>query len=407
MNADNIEEILKTIGAEDVPAEVHKIAQETSNNFNRSLERSTQPKQPIVWEYIMRSRVTKIAAAAVIVIAVVLAFNPLDRLAPAAYALEQTIQANHTVRSLYIRSFRDGQDEPKEFWVECDESGRITSARIHMPEWASPEDGAKAAVWKENAVQIWFKRKNVLFIARDETTARGMQKLVEDCNPRLALERLYAQEQQGMVKVEIDELSDGSQPITVTATYPADSSTPNKREVLTVDRATKLVTAVESYRLVDGEYRHTGRTEYGNYNQPIEAAVFTLDNEVPADVTRVDQTTQEVGLVQGNLTDEEVVVEVVRRFFEALIAGDYAKAGTYFEGVPAEKMQQLFSPIKVVRIVSVGPAGPHPIPATKGLAVPCTVEVLKNGETSQWQLEAVGVRQVFNQPGRWTIFGGI
>ena len=407
MNADNIEEILKTIGAEDVPADVHKIAQETSNNFSRSLERATQPKQHLVWEYIMKNRIAKLAAAAVVIVAVVLSIDAWDKLTPAAYALEQTIQANHTVRSLYIRDFRDGQADPKEFWVECDEAGQIRSARIHMPEWASPADGAKAAVWKENTVQVWFKRKNVLFIARDRTTAQGMLKLVEDCDPRLALERLYAQEQQGKVKVEIDEPSDKTEPITVTATYLAGSSSPNKREVLSVDQATKLVTVAESYRLQDGEYLHVGRTEYCNYNQPIEAAVFTLDDEVPADATRVDQITQEVGLVQGNLTDEEVVVEVVRQFFEALIAGDYAKAGTYFEGVPAEKMQQLFSPIKVLRIVSVGPAGPHPIPATKGLAVPCTVEVQKDGQISEWRLEAIGVRQVFNQPGRWTIFGGI
>lgn len=406
MNADNIEEILKAIGAEDVPAGVHKIAQETANNFSRSLERSTQPKQPTVWEYIMRSRVIKLAAAAVVVIAVVLAINPGGKLTPAVYALEQTIQANHTVRSLYIRSFTDGQDEPKEFWVECDEAGQISSARLQMPEWASPEDGAKAGVWKDGTVRVWFKRKNVLFVARDETVAKGMLKMVEDCDPRLALERLYAQEQQGNVKIEIDE-SPGDQPITVTATYLPGSSTPNKREVLIIDRATKLVTAVESYRLAEGEYQHTGRLEYCNYNEPIDAAKFMLDNEVPADVMRVDQTAQDVGMVQGNLTDEEVAVEVVRRFFEALIAADYAKAGTYFEGVPAQKMQELFSPIKIVRIVSVGPAGPHPIPATKGLAVPCTVETLKDGQLSEWKLDGVGVRQVFNQPGRWTIFGGI
>jgi hypothetical protein len=73
MNADNLEEILKTIGAEDVPADVHRIAQETSNNFSRSLERPIQPKQPIIWEYIMRSRITKLAAAAAALIIVALA----------------------------------------------------------------------------------------------------------------------------------------------------------------------------------------------------------------------------------------------------------------------------------------------------------------------------------------------
>jgi hypothetical protein len=179
-----------------------------------------------------------------------------------------------------------------------------------------------------------------------------------------------------------------------------------RREVYFVDRATKLVTSVELYRQKDGEYRCTGRQEYCEYNQPIKAAMFALD-EVPADVMRVDQATQEVGLVQGQLSDAEVAVEVGRQFFEALIAGDYAKAGKFFEGIPAEKMQQLFGQIKFLRIVSVGPAGPHPMPATKGLAVPCKVEIEKDGKTSLMEMDQIGVRQVFNQPGRWTIFGGI
>jgi outer membrane lipoprotein-sorting protein len=72
MTKDNIEEILKNIGTEAVPADVHKIAQETSNNFSRSL---TQPQQHILLEYIMRSRIPKLAAAAVIVIAVLVGLN--------------------------------------------------------------------------------------------------------------------------------------------------------------------------------------------------------------------------------------------------------------------------------------------------------------------------------------------
>jgi outer membrane lipoprotein-sorting protein len=70
MNKDNIEEILKNIGGEEIPADVHKIAQETSNNFSSSLQEEKQPKQHILLEYIMRSSISKLTAAAVIIIAV-------------------------------------------------------------------------------------------------------------------------------------------------------------------------------------------------------------------------------------------------------------------------------------------------------------------------------------------------
>jgi len=68
MNNENIEEILKNIGTEEIPADVHKIAQETSNNFSSSLKQTRQPKHPILLEQIMKSRITKLAAAAIIIV---------------------------------------------------------------------------------------------------------------------------------------------------------------------------------------------------------------------------------------------------------------------------------------------------------------------------------------------------
>jgi outer membrane lipoprotein-sorting protein len=68
MNREKIEEILKRLGSEDVPADVHKIAEETSGDFSKTL---VQTRHYVFWENIMRSRITRLAAAAVIVIAVI------------------------------------------------------------------------------------------------------------------------------------------------------------------------------------------------------------------------------------------------------------------------------------------------------------------------------------------------
>jgi hypothetical protein len=66
MNRD-IKEILKELGDEDVPADVHKIAEETSRDFSETL---TPSRRHILWRDIMKSPITKLAAAAVIIIAV-------------------------------------------------------------------------------------------------------------------------------------------------------------------------------------------------------------------------------------------------------------------------------------------------------------------------------------------------
>jgi hypothetical protein len=344
---------------------------------------------------------TKLAAAAVIIVAVVLSINLWNRTIPVAYALDQTITANHSVRYIHIKDFASGhEDEPKEFWLEFNEDGQVKNVRMYMPAWDAPNDGAKVIVWKENKATVWFKKKNALVTIRDKAVADQMLKLVEAYDPRLVVERLPKQEAEGKVKIEIDEPSNKAEPIVVTAT------SPRRRSVLLVDQATKLVTSIKFYQLKDGEYQYLSLMELNGYNQPIEAKMFTLD-EVPADVVRIDQTTQAVGLEQGSLTDEEVAVEVVRKFFEALIAKDYAKAGQLLEGAPADFIRKQFGQMKFLRIISVGPAAPHPNPETKGLVVPCILEIEKDGKIIQWKRDQIGVRQVYNQPGRWTIFTAI
>ncbi len=402
------EELTKAIGSEGKKPDFEKWKQlhpeAVEMLTSRAGKEPTSTRSLNIWRMIMKSPITKLAAA-VIIIAVLLAITVQNE---SAYALTHTIKANHTVRYLHIKDIStEHEDEPKEFWVECNEQGKIVNARMHMPEWDSPDDGAKTIVWNQNKVQVYFKKKNLLFIAADKTTADRMLQVVVSCDPRLAVERLYEQQTADKVKIEIDQPFDKSKPIVVTATYLPESPSPHRRMVLFVDQATKLVIATESYRLKDGEYQYVGTQEYYDYNQTIEAKMFTLDDEVPADAMRIDQTIQDVGLAQGNLSDEEIAVEVARQFFEALIVEDYAKAGKLLEGIEADKMQEKFGHIKFVRIISIGPAGPHPNPKTGGLVVLCTVEIEKDGQTSEWKLERLGVRQVFNQPGRWTIFGGI
>ena len=404
------EALSKTIGSEKPRTDFERWKQnhpDAVHILTSRAGRQTSPGPLTTRRFIMTSTITKIAAAAVIIAAVALSFIVWNKTTPAAYALGQTIEANHTVRSLYIRDFKPGEDEPKEFWLQFDDRGQVKNVRAYMPEWESPADGAKTIIWQEGKATVWFKKKNSLVTVREERLAQQMLELALQADPRLAMERLYEQEQQGKVKVEIDEPSNSTEPIAVTATYAPEGSRAGRRIVLSVDQATKLVTAMEVYLLKDNEYQHVGRTEFHDYNQQIDVQMFALDDEVPSDVVRVDQTTQEVGLAQENLTDQQVAVEVVRKFFEALIAGDYAKAGQLMEGAPADFIQKQFGQIKFLRIVSVGPAGPHPVPETKGLVVPCILEIDNDGQTIQWKLDRLGVRQVYNQPGRWTIFGGI
>jgi hypothetical protein len=356
---------------------------------------------------IMKSPVTKLAVAAAVIVVAIVSIQIFGG-GPVAYALEQTINANHSVRYLHIKDFdAQHQNEPKEFWIACNDQGQVDNVRYLMPAWDAPEDGAKSITWSQGVAKVWFHKKNSLLICRDEKIQKWVLDLVQSSDPRLAVERLSEQEKQGKLTLDIQQPADKTQPIIVTAIYASNG----RQEVLHVDQATKLVTTIEYYHQgPDGKLAFTGRQENYDYNVPIAPEMFALEAEVPADVMRVDQVAQNVGLPQGTMTDAQVVVETVRQFFEALKAGDYDKAGVLLGGIPAQKMQELLGNMKVVRIVSIGEPKPQSIPGVGGYVVSCKVELANaDGSTSIRDFPAVAVRPVDKnlQANRWNIHGGI
>ena len=351
----------------------------------------------------MKSRITKFATAAAVILIAVLGITFLEESAPTAYAIEQTIQASHTVRYLHSRNFVEPHDDPMKFWVEFDSRGQLKNMRFNKPAWMEPDDGETIMVWKDNKMKLWIKRKNFLVTMRDKEVAAQTLKQIEQLDPKLAVERLKTKQEQGKVEVEVVEPSDKSEPIVVTATSIQENDAPFQRMVLFVDQATRLVNSVEAYKAEDGEYHKVLTIEYYDYNQPIASEMFTLD-DVPDDAMRIDQTTQEVGLLQGNLTDNEIAVEVIRRFLEALIERNYAEAGRMFSGTPAERIERAYGDTRFIRIISIGE--PTKVPALRALKVPCKIEIEEDGQVSVWEPEHSYVRQVHGQPERWEIIGG-
>ena len=406
MLTDNIHKLIKKLNVKAGPELDARVHGDISKALAEPKQTQPAPTQPNIWRIIMKNPMTKLATAAAVIIIAVLGITVLDKSATPAYAIEQTIQASHSVQYLHIKAFMVSiSDEPIENWVEFDPSGRVKNMRINKPAWMTPTDGESVIVWKDGKMKFWIKKKNFLFIQKDQEIAAQVLSTVEQLDPKHAVANILQAQNEVDTKVEIDEPENKAEPIIITATSLVENDLPVQRAILFVDQATKLLNSVETYQLKDGEYIHFSTIEFYDYNIPIDSKVFTLDN-IPSDAMRVDQTTQEIGLLQGDLTDNEIAVEVVRQFFEALIARDYAKAGRMFGGVPAERIQKKYGHIKLIRIVSIGK--PVLNPATAELKVPYVVEIEENGVITEWKTKYnyIPVRQVHGQPGRWATTGG-
>ena len=286
-STDNIKKAIRNLNATANPETHQRVLDDLLKVMEKSKEQPSANKP--TWRKIMKSKITKLAAAAVIIITIALSITFLDKSVTSAYAIEQTIEASRDLRFLYFEYFGRSGDKPiKECWIEYDPNGQPKKVRANMhAHWNIVH------IWKEGKTQTWRKQKNTLRTYEDESFNAKILKLVRDCDPRTALESLYEREKKGDVKIEIIQPTDKKKPIVIKGTflpgkYLIDNpNLPSFRDVLYVDQATKLVNAIEVYELKDGEYIYNGVWKCYKHNQPFEAGIFDLEDEVPADVKRL------------------------------------------------------------------------------------------------------------------------
>ena len=129
MKKENIEEILENIGSEGVPADVHKIAQEAFGDFTKTLP---QKRQHILREYIMNSKITKLAAAAAIIIAVFAGLhfvgNPFGATVTFAEVIEPILNAKTIIFDVIV-----GTDESGPVMHEIVSGSRIRRTMSNLP----------------------------------------------------------------------------------------------------------------------------------------------------------------------------------------------------------------------------------------------------------------------------------
>ena len=158
MNNGNVEEILNKLGSEDVPEDVRKIVEETSGKFSKTL---MQSRKIVLWENIMKARITKLAAAAVIIIAVLIGINQFgSSIDGASVAFGDVLQQIYKARTVtYKETFFPGTD--REFTVE---DMRMEPGYLH-----SVRPDGPITIWdftRGRDLQLWPEQKKALITQR-------------------------------------------------------------------------------------------------------------------------------------------------------------------------------------------------------------------------------------------------
>jgi len=367
-----------------------------------------------IWRIIMKKPITKIAAAAAVILIAVLGISLLQNSATTAYAIEQTIEVGQDVRYLHFYYVSPDSNIPdKEAWLEYDDSGQIKNTRVNWYNWGGKD---MVSVWKEGKTQYWEKNKKTLKLFEDEIYTKKCVGFAKRYDPTRTVENMYDLERKGDVEIEIQEPADKTDPIILTCTYLpntfiTEGTSPQVREIVFVDQVTKLVTSIEGYQLIDDKYVGYGVWKYPDYDTLFEPGIFDLEEEVPADVKRLNLMTLDIGLERTDLTEKEIAVKVVRSFLQALIVEDYDRAiKIYGYEDPDEKegLRKRFEKLNIVRIISVDdpvfPCSPR-MDSSGKLEVPCKVELEEDGQIIEWQIEGVFAQRVIGHPNRWCVKG--
>ncbi len=341
----------------------------------------------------MRSPLTRLAAAAAVLAALGIGFVGIFQNGDqAAYAFEQTVEAMQGKRSFHIQTYFQ-QRRKDEFWAEFDEAGNLLRFRQHEDEGPN---GALVTIWEDNVKsQCYPPPWSVHLMTRVENTGDGLEGL-EEFDPETIVQEIQALVADGKAIMEIQEPSLYADLMTIHVTRTDGKAL---KQVLVVNPDTKFVVRVDDYWGREEERVIHKGIEVLEYNEAMDPRLFkpTFSEET----ILMDQVTQDVGMAQGDMTDEEVAVEIVRQALDAWAQGDYAKAGKLCGGAPTKMLTERCGHVRPVRIISIGqPERAEHMPKFK---VPCQYEIERNGRTEvvdQW----FGAFAVNGCPGRWYVF---
>jgi len=223
MSKESIEKILKKIGSEDVPADVCKIAEETSRDFSETLMR---PGQHILWRSIIKSPITKLAAAAAIIIAVSLGLYFISSPDMTSVAWAEMIESMKQLPWMHIvmESNRGEGKQRFEVWISFESqiaatkrssgeaayrNGRTHLAHVYDPDehsitvsyFSDADDISKGATSVWNFWESWLKQVAESSTAFTEETGQynGRKAKIYKVNASKD-ERAY----EGMIIVDIE-----------------------------------------------------------------------------------------------------------------------------------------------------------------------------------------------------------
>ncbi len=266
-----------------------------------------------IWTIIMRSKITKFAAVAVIILTAIFSISLFDKTLPVAYSVEQTIEAIRKIDTVYMAGefYKQGQFE---CWMQFDDKPDLPT---HV--WLGKTGHNLCKICSPDGVFGLNKRTNrVHFATRDE---RGMSWIPKF----ISLFETATQSSDSNSNIDIYNEND---PKTEKSIIIIKITTPKREQRFLIDSRTKLPIKFETIR-DDNPAEMMQKTlaiknlSQITYNQQPPEGIFNL----PADAVTVKEEVDcivdpDSGLISDGMTTREACLEIVKKTGQAIMKVD-------------------------------------------------------------------------------------
>ncbi len=409
---DNVEEAIKKKLSFTASTELHdRMLDDVLNAQEKSKKTTSATTRPRIGRIIMKSSITKLAAAAVIIIAIALATNFMNKSMPTASAQEVLAQATKAVsnlRSVYIKAqirtishdnFEliglDYDFVPNEMWKEFD---------------GTPQ--GKWRIEKPGRVVVMDGESSLLLIRPNHAAAGGINtgfvgwlKPLLDVDKVLDSEIKLAQEQGSELVLTHEKGLDGKDKLLVSVEALAQDNFTNdwlknksidasdNLRIYTFDAESNLLETLEVYVHTNGEDVLVFQITDIEYNLEIDPTLFAL--ELPEDVIWYGQPKE---LADNEKYEQMGPKETAQAFFEACADENWEEVLKFRTTSAVD--QRIKDYLGGVEIISIGEpfkSGRYP-----GWFIPYQIK-FKNGSIKKMNL---AVRND-NPAKRYVVDGGI
>ncbi len=307
-----------------------------------------QPRQEKVWRIIMKSTITKFAAAAVIIVAAIAGITIVEKTTKPAWAIEQTVNVLKNFNAIHCSG------------TMLDEQGK----EVFFEAWAKANKDQTASdnfriEDSTGQIEVVSKTKRYTYDPQTNTV-----NITEGYGPAIGI-WWGANFFESMKKMSVDwKESYGTDPATgrervfVTGSHPA---TPSPRSFwIEFDVESKLPISFKQWENMSWRGAPRFYVTSITYLDDLPDEMFRFETPEGAKVVpyhpekRGRLQDPNTGMAIGSMTEDEATKEIVRRYWQAVIDEDWDTVALQYPTATAEEWENKYHGGNLTEIVEIG-----------------------------------------------------